>query len=327
MATTPLPASSQPIYLSGLGTEVPTPHPVTDPPLAGTGITSLACADEPAHELAARAGRRALAAAGTDPFSVDRLFYASSFDPIAPLWPPASYVADQLGVVGPTLRLDQVSNSGMAALQLAVELLAGPSAASVLVATGERHVDPYIDRWHSDPGTVFGDGGTAAVLSHEPGPAIVRAVHTVSDPWLEGMHRPGDGESPHDRVDLGAHKRRFMRERGSGETLRRLARGQGLAVEGTVKQARVAIGDVAWWVLPNLGLRRLQSALIGPYEVPLERTTWEWGRTVGHLGPGDQLYGLERLLASGRTRPGELVLLVGIGSGFTWTCALVEITA
>jgi 3-oxoacyl-[acyl-carrier-protein] synthase-3 len=314
------------IFIAGLGVEVPEPRPIDDPPLQGTGMSSVACSDLPAHELATRAGRRALDDAGTDPLTVDRLFYSFSFDPTAPFWAPASSVADGLGVAGPAVRVDQVSNSGMAALQLAVELLSGPCAQTVLVTTGERHVADSVDRWHSDPGTVFGDGGTAVVLGHQGGPALVRAVRTVSDPWLEGMHRPPDGEPVPDRVDLGGHKRTFLAERGTGETLRRLAHGQTAAIDRTLEEAGVTLDQVDWFVIPHLGRKRLQSALLGPFEIPVERTTWEWGNTVGHLGPGDQLFGLQRLLASGRTAPGDLVLLLGIGSGFSWSCALLEVT-
>lgn len=321
----PVPVPQRPVYVMGLGADVPCPRPVTDPPISGMGITSIACTELPAHELAARAGLRALDAAGTDPVEVDRLLYASSFDPTPALWPPASYVADRLDIQGPALRVDQVSNSGMAALQLAVELLGGPDAETVLIATGERHSDPSLDRWHSDPGTVYGDGGAAAVVGHERGIARIHAVRTVSDPWLEGMHRPKNADPTPSRVSLGAHKRRFLREHGTRETLRRLAHGQSAAIDWTLKHASAALADVDWFVIPHLGLRRLRSALLGPFGIALDRTTWEWGQTVGHIGPGDQLFGLERLLGSGRTRSGDLVLMIGIGSGFSWTCALLEV--
>lgn len=62
-----------------------------------------------------------------------------------------------------------------------------------------------------------------------------------------------------------------------------------------------------------------------PLGIPLERMTWPWGRTVGHLGASDQFVALEHLLNVGELVPGQQVLMVGVGIGFTWCAAVLEI--
>nr|WP_296780690.1 ketoacyl-ACP synthase III family protein [Rhodococcus sp. (in: high G+C Gram-positive bacteria)] len=321
------------VYITGAGHHVSAIEDVGEQPLAGNAMRSVATSDRPAYELAAAAGAFALADANLDALDVDRLFYACSFDSSPPLWPPASWIARELGIDAPAMRVDQVSNGGMAAIQLGYELLVGPFADNVVVTTGDRHDGARFDRWRSDPGTVYGDGGTSLVMSTRPGPLLVRSVHTVSDPQLEGMHRPTD-DSGHsvdagrrtDRVDLGGAKQQFLKSNGTGPTVARLMHGQRRAVEEAVKDAGVTVTDIDWFVLPHLGWRRVSSTFLTPFDIDVNRTTWDFARSVGHLGPGDQIYGLDKLARSGVLRPGQLILLAGIGSGFSWSCAVLEVT-
>jgi 3-oxoacyl-[acyl-carrier-protein] synthase III len=55
------------------------------------------------------------------------------------------------------------------------------------------------------------------------------------------------------------------------------------------------------------------------------RTSWEFGRLNGHLGAGDQFAGLHDLLSRGELAPGDKVMLIGGGAGFSCTCAVIEI--
>lgn len=60
-------------------------------------------------------------------------------------------------------------------------------------------------------------------------------------------------------------------------------------------------------------------------DIDLDLTTWSWGRTVGHLGAGDQIAGLGHLVEDAAVNAGDHCMLLGVGAGFTWTCALVRI--
>jgi 3-oxoacyl-[acyl-carrier-protein] synthase-3 len=46
---------------------------------------------------------------------------------------------------------------------------------------------------------------------------------------------------------------------------------------------------------------------------------------VGHLGAGDQICGFNHLLETDRVRPGDRVMLLGVGAGFSWSCAVLEV--
>ncbi|WP_299527720.1 ketoacyl-ACP synthase III family protein [uncultured Streptomyces sp.] len=297
-----------------------------------SGITSVAVSTgSAAPELAVGAARTALRRSGVHPDEVDLLLHATVQYQGHDLWAPASYVQRHaLGNRCPAVEIRQLSNGGMAALELAAGVVAGGSGGAALLTTGDVFGAPGFDRWNSDPGTVYGDAGTALVLARGRGFARLRALATVSDPDLEGMHRGADpfGRMPFSQrtpIDLGLLQRAFVDEHGRSYSVARITAGQDDALKRALTEADCTLDDVAWFVLPHFGRGRLRSTFLRRWGIEEERTTWPWGRTVGHLGAGDQFAGLAALAASGRTRPGERCLVFGVGAGFTWSCAVLEL--
>jgi 3-oxoacyl-[acyl-carrier-protein] synthase III len=96
-------------------------------------------------------------------------------------------------------------------------------------------------------------------------------------------------------------------------------------VHGALDALGLAVPDIDHFVLPHLGARRMSAAFFTPFGIDPERSTWPWSRTVGHLGAGDQFAGLAWLAETGRLAAGELCLLAGVGAGFSWSCAVIEI--
>ena len=121
--------------------------------------------------MAARAARIVMARSGASPSDIRLVLHASIYYQGQELWAPASYV--QRAAVGndcPAFWLGQVSNGGMGAMDLAAtHLAATPESSSVLITTGDRFSPPGFDRWNSDPGTVYADGGTALLLTRGAG--------------------------------------------------------------------------------------------------------------------------------------------------------------
>lgn len=297
------------------------------------GVESVTVSDGlSGPEMAARAARIVMARSGASPSDIRLVLHASIYYQGQELWAPASYV--QRAAVGndcPAFWLGQVSNGGMGAIDLAAtHLAAAPESSSVLITTGDRFSPPGFDRWNSDPGTVYADGGTALLLTRGRGFARLLSIASTSRPELEAMHR---GTAPfgtvpftyRDRVDLGACKDEFIAEAGRSFTLAQMADGQRQAVKDALARSGTELADIDWFVLPHLGRRRLSATFFVPFGIDPERSTWRWGRTVGHLGAGDQFSGLTYLVESGAAQPGQRILMAGVGAGFSWTCAVVEI--
>ncbi|MFE7552380.1 ketoacyl-ACP synthase III family protein [Streptomyces gardneri] len=330
------------IFIAGVGSSVPATRRVRDAVAEGRidertarqmRMDSVAVsASEPGPVLAATAGRRAMAHAGLGPADIDLLLHATVHYQGHDLWPPASYIQREVPCGdGPALEVRQMSNGGMAALDLAAGyLLGGDSRSAALLTAGDRFGEPAFDRWRSDPGTLYGDAGAALVLSRRAGFARLLSLATVADSELEGMHRGDDpfGAAPfalHPVVDMERHKRAYVGAAGMSFTVARVSAGQRTALKRALAEADVTLDRIDRFVLPNLGWRRLDAAFFQPFGIPEERTVFDWGRTVGHLGAADQFAALAHLAATGALRPGEHVLLAGIGAGFTWSCAVVRV--
>jgi 3-oxoacyl-[acyl-carrier-protein] synthase-3 len=329
------------LFIAGCGTWLPEPMTVQAAEEAGlcerrfiwrTEIVSVCvAASESAPEMAAMAARPALRQAGCAPADIDLVLHAGAYYQGQDLWPAASYV--QRTVLGnrcPAMEVRQMSNGGMAAMELAASyLVAGPSRRAALVTTGDRFCLPGFDRWRSDPGTICGDGGTAAVLSKDHGLARVCSLVTVSDADLEQMSRGHDrfGVAPFSvrmPVDLDAHRSDFMADVGLDFVMERIDAGQREAVDRALQDSDMKLSDIDWFVLPSLGRSRIKAHFLDLLDIKPEQTTWPWGRHVGHLGAGDQFAGLSYLGSTGRLTAGQRCLMLGVGAGFSWSAAVLE---
>lgn len=329
-------------FLAGVASELPSRQRTSDavadgrlaPELADElDIAEVAVSEGAAPaELAAAAARTALIRAGTPAAAVRLVLHADVWYQGQDLWAPASYV--QRVAVGnrcPAVEVRQLSNGGMVSLELGARVLATcPPGAAAVLTTGDVFHEPGFDRWHSDPGTVYGDSGTAAVLSTEDGFASLLSVVTVSDPELEGMHRGDDpfGTEPFSvrkPLDLRHQQRAFLSSAGATGTVARVAAGQQEAVEQALKDADLTFAEIDWFVLPHFGKRRLRAGYLVRWGIHEANTTWRWARTIGHLGAGDQFAGLDHLVSSGLLRAGAHCLLAGVGAGFSWSAAVVRV--
>jgi 3-oxoacyl-[acyl-carrier-protein] synthase III len=343
------------IYVAGTGCQLPDPTLVADAERDGlcahkdvwrTGIESVCIAEQAAPEMAAGAARQALCEAAADPADIDLILHASVYYQGHDLWSAASYVQrETVGNNCPAVEVRQQSNGGMAALELAAAYLASrPPGRSALVTTGDRFCRPGFDRWRTDPGTICGDGGTALVLTHGRGggssaagtgtgnTAGVARLHCLASVSDAGLEQLGRGNEPFAVAPLGAGapidtekpRAQAISELGFGNVLDRLQAGQVRAVDTALAEAGMARDDIDWFVLPNLGLPKMTIQFFEPLGIDVERTTWNWGRRVGHLGAGDQIAGLSELIRSGRLGSGDRCLLAGVGIGFTWSAAVLE---
>jgi 3-oxoacyl-[acyl-carrier-protein] synthase-3 len=277
-------------------------------------------------ELAVMAGQQAIHRSGLTPADIGGIFHSSTYYQGHDMWSPASFVGRELGVGGGlSCEIKQVSAGGLVALDVARRYVECDPSMKLLVTTGDRF-DGGFDRWCTDPGTAYGDGGTAAVISSE---GIFRVMSTVvaGDPTLEGMHRDvvhhGRTQAP-SVVDLGSRQRRFLSEPHSVPVSQRLRSGLRAAHLQALKSAGVDSSDIARFVLPNFGARRMKATFFGPLSIPPRLSTLDWGRDVGHLGSGDQFGGLAHLVDSNGLTPGDLIELIAVGAGFTWAIAIIR---
>ncbi|MER7269265.1 ketoacyl-ACP synthase III family protein [Micromonospora carbonacea] len=288
--------------------------------------------DEHLPDMAVGAARQALVRAGSAAGDVAAVFHSVVLHAGLDVWNLGSYI--QRSVARPDAFVAEIrsgSNGGLVAVETAAAYLRAHEETGVaVVSAGDRWPEPYFDRWKADR-IVYADGAAAVTLSRTDGFARLVAMVTRTDPELEGMHRGADrldgiGTGPLEPVDLDRRHRHFLGEIGREEIWRRLDAGIRSTCAQVLEEAGITGGEVDRFVVPHFGLWLTRRQILDPLGITdLGRTTWDFSRQVGHLGAGDQLAGLNHLAETGELRPGQHVLLLGVGAGFTWTGAVLRI--
>ncbi|WJV47753.1 ketoacyl-ACP synthase III family protein [Streptomyces flavofungini] len=306
------------------------------------GHESLPDADVTAPpDAAVRAAHLALDAAGEPAERLAVLAHAWMYHQGHDLWSPAHYVARRLGAPRALpVGVQQVCNGGAAALGFVTAWLATADSAEAsrprlgLVTTADRFAEPGFDRWASDYGVAYGDGGTAVVLRRPavPGDALLlRSVATYADPELEEMHRGTDPFMPaardlRERVDMRATKRSWLRVNGVEPFTTANERAIRTVVAEALADAGMTASDprLSHVVLPRFGAKTLTESWLPVLAQCVDAQLLDFGRATGHLGAGDALAGLADLVRRGLPAPGHAALVFSAGAGFTWSCLLVE---
>jgi 3-oxoacyl-[acyl-carrier-protein] synthase-3 len=254
------------------------------------------------------------------------------------VWNVGSYIQGHLLTTRCQLaEVRSACGGALVALDLACSYLQSHNEPAALITASDCWPAPF-DRWGADSSTVFGDGAGALVLSRERGFARVRSIATTTDPELEGLHRGNErfnafGQS----LDLDRRAREFIRAMAAalgkteGEARAEIWRRFRVGLVGAVSQATadagVSVADVEHVVLEFAGAHYSKRLYFDPLGLDASRTTFEVGLRIGHLGAADVIVGLHQLLASGRVRPRDRVLVIGDAAGFMWSAAVLEVIA
>jgi len=333
------------VYLSALGCSLPETVPIADAVGAGLiaaetaeryGIVSVTDAGTtPAPELALRATHQALDRAGVTGAELSLVLYVSVWHQGPHGWCPQYYV--QRGITAMTATAAEIRQGCMgmfSALELgAAHLMADPGHTTALLTSGDNFNSPLLDRWGFSPHFMMGDGGCAAVLDRHGGFARLRSVNARTLPEYEAMHRDSEdlfppGSTLARRLDFAGSKKRWVDGMRAGDDgpLRLIAAQEEL-VSQTLEEAGIGLSDVTRVGYVNGSRERVEGRAMIPLGLPMSRSTWEQGRTVGHMGASDQLVALEHLVSTGELGPGDHYLMLGVGPGLNIACALFEIIA
>lgn len=294
------------------------------------GIASrhIAAPDETSADLAYAAGRKLLDGAGIDSASIDCLIFCTQ-TPDYVLPTTACLLQHRLGLGTHVAAFDfnQGCSGYIYGLAIAKGFLAAGLARNVLLLTGET----YSKLIHPRDRTVrvlFGDAGSATLLTAEGGARVGAITLGTDGSGAEnlivpagGFRRPrGGGTADEVTDDIGCTRtpeHLFMN--GQAITTFALQRVPAL-IDSTLAQAGVAQGDVDRFVFHQANAfmnGRLRTRLKLPAEkVPnfIEGV----GNTVVNTIP------IVLREAGQEFAPGERVLVVGFGVGYSWGAALLE---
>jgi 3-oxoacyl-[acyl-carrier-protein] synthase-3 len=332
------------IYIKGIGTYLPetvsveqavadgkyTADEIELHELAGVAVAG----DTPAPEMALRAAQEAFRRCAHQPEDVELLLYADSWHQGPDGWQPQYYLQNRL-VGGDALAVEvrQGCNGMLSGLELAAAYLRG-GARHALVVSADNFGTPMMDRWTMGPGYLAGDGAAAVLLSTEPSFAKLLATKSLAVPEAEQMHRGDEplfppGPTSGRELDFAARNGEFRRRvlaDGTGTTaLVKIHQRTLMTVEQALSAAGIGLPDITRVAYMNYSREIVEQRCMAALGLGMELSTWDFGRTVGHLGASDQIVSLDHLLSQGELKPGDRMLLLGVGPGVTISCAIVEI--
>jgi 3-oxoacyl-[acyl-carrier-protein] synthase-3 len=324
------------LYIAGVGVYLPERQTVEDAIANGQYKAEQIQLDEvrsvgveknlyPA-EMAAAAGRDALAMAGGRAGAVRAVFHSYLNYQGAEFWDAAPYVAlNTVGAAVPAYDVRQSCNGALASIELGRRFI-NSNDDSVLITTGDRFDNRYVNRWSGDQ-SVFGDGGAGLVLSGAGGFARVTSLVTLAENALEAESRGGEFGPADAVIDFEDKRERFHTQ--VVPMMEHYVKLEGVlheCIEKALAEAGTTTEDLAYAIPVVTTKWRVQIQLSRFLGLDLDKSTWDFGSTTGHVGSGDQITGLHHLYTNGKLAPGDKVLLVGGGTGFTVTVAVLEIT-
>jgi len=281
-----------------------------------TGICQrhIAAPDEKTSDLALAAAREALTAAGLAPAEVDMIVLATTTpDMVFPS--TACILQDKLGTRnGPAFDVQAVCSGFVYALGLADLMVKSGQARNALVVGAEIY--SRILDWH-DRGTcvLFGDGAGAVVLAPATEPGILSAHLHADGHYRDILAVPGT-------VAHGAVSGTPLLTM-EGNTVFKFA----VKVLAEVAQEALAANGLTTsaidWLIPHQANIRIMDATAKKLHVPLERMVSTVDRHANTSAASIPL-ALDLAVRDGRIRPGQHVMLLGVGGGFTWGSVLLR---
>jgi 3-oxoacyl-[acyl-carrier-protein] synthase III len=283
-----------------------------------TGIRErrIAADSQALSDLALPAARQALEQAGSDGSDIDLLIVATVTPDM--MFPSTSaLLADQLGARDAgAYDLSAGCTGFMYAVVQAYGMVAAGLSQRALVVGGD--VLSRILDW-SDRSTVvlFGDGAGAVVLEPSEEAGFLAFELGADGAGGEHLWLPGSGSRRFEEPD------QYVKMNGR-EVFKFATRVLVSSAEAVLARRGLSVDDVDLYVPHQANVRIIDHAT-KKLGIPSDRVVINVDR-YGNTSSGSIPLALMDAQAEGRLRPGQLVLMTGMGAGLTWGSALMRWT-
>ncbi|MCU0498466.1 MAG: 3-oxoacyl-ACP synthase [Anaerolineae bacterium] len=277
--------------------------------------------------MATRAAQDALTMAKVDPQAIKVVISHGSEHKDHLVWNAASQIQHNIGAVNAyAFELYALCAGAPIAMNVARGLMQTDTGAEyVLLAAGSREndlINPKNER--SRFMFNFGAGGGAMLLQRNATRNLILGAAAITDGALSQaviLTEAAIGDGPREVGDLVGRldvtNPEFMAERLGGSSLENFVR----VIRDAVEQGGERLENVRFLgithmkrsfyleILKAIGLTPDQSVYLEDY---------------GHVQSVDQVLALQLGLAQGKIRPGDLVVLAGAGTGYTWSAVALR---
>jgi 3-oxoacyl-[acyl-carrier-protein] synthase-3 len=281
-----------------------------------TGIRQrhVAADEEKTSDLALQASRKALAAAGVAPAELDLIIVATTTpDMIFPS--TACLLQAKLGAKNcPAFDVQAVCSGFIYGLSTADQFVRSGQYRNVLVVGAEIY--SRILDWQ-DRGTcvLFGDGAGAVVIRRDSAPGILSTRLHADGTHANMLSVPGS-------VCGGKVTGRPLLQMDGQGVFKFAVKVLDGIVEETLAANNMQKADIDWLVPHQANIRIIQ-ATAKKLGMSMEKVVVTVDRHANTSAASIPL-ALDEAVRDGRIRAGQLVLMEGVGGGFTWGAVLVK---
>jgi len=284
-----------------------------------TGIRErhIAAAEETTCDLAEKAARHAIDAAGITTSEIDLIIIATTTpDQVFPS--TACLLQERLGIQGcPAFDVQAVCTGFIYALDIADKFIRTGAAKCALVV-GAETLSRIIDWKDRATCVLFGDGAGAVVLRAADSPGMLSS-HLHADGRYEPLLRVPAGVSRgYEQLQAGEAYIHML----GREVFKVAVNTLGSLVEETLHSNGMDHVDIDWLV-PHQANYRIIEATAKKLRLPMDKvvvTVGEHGNTSAASIP----LALNVAVRDGRIKRGDVLLLEAFGAGFTWGSVLVK---
>lgn len=281
-----------------------------------TGIVErhIARDDQTASDLAMHASRNAMDAAGVSSDDIDLIIVATTTpDMVFPS--TACILQDKLGIENcPAFDVQAVCSGFVYALATADMFVSSGKCKNALVVGSEIY-SKIIDWNDRSTCVLFGDGAGAVVLSQSEQPGILSSHLHASGNYSKVLSVPGSisgGKvqgNPYINME--------------GNTVFKFAvKVLEEVVQEAVGKNNLQATDIDWLIPHQANIRIIQSTA-KKLGIPMDKVVVAVDKH-GNTSAASIPLALDMAVRDGRIHSGQLVLLEGVGGGFTWGAVLLR---
>jgi 3-oxoacyl-[acyl-carrier-protein] synthase-3 len=276
--------------------------------------------DETVGSMAADAAGKALAGAGLTPGDMDVLVVATATH-LMQTPAAAAEVAQRLGSTTAAAFDISAACAGFChGVALAADLVRGGTARHVVVVGAEKLSD-FLNRDDRSTAFIFGDGAGAAVVGPSERSGIGPVVWGSDASGIDLIRQDRAWDVTFDQPD---GPRWPYLEMDGNPVFRWAAFEMAKAAQRALDAAGVGVHDLAAFV-PHQANMRITDAMARSLKLPdhvvIARDIAEQGNTSAASVP----LALDRLVADGAVRSGDLALLIGFGAGLVYAAQVIEV--
>jgi 3-oxoacyl-[acyl-carrier-protein] synthase-3 len=288
-----------------------------------TGIKKrhFARTDEASSDMGAAAAVKALEKAGISPLDVDMIVVAT-LSPDHAFPNTGCLVQHRIGAKNAfCFDLEAACSGFIYGLEMARRCIESGGVRTALVIGAEK-MSSFVDYTDRQTCVLFGDGAGAAVLRGvSDGRGILGTVMGSDGSLGDLLIQPAGGSRTPATEETVRQKLHVIRMSGR-DVFKHAVLNMAQSARKVLETSGVRLEDIAC-VIPHQANLRIIEAIATRLDIGLDRFYLNVDHT-GNMSSASIPVALDEALACGRVKPGDKVLSVAFGSGFTWGATIIQ---